>query len=81
MDATDLAGVIFTGGAVGDAGGAAVQVFEDDLLTLDDELTDTTCTATARQSTHSFLEIHLSVVSDVLPTKPVLMPAVLARRV
>ena len=38
--ATDLTWVIFAGGTVGDARGAAVQVFEDDLLSLDDQLTD-----------------------------------------
>lgn len=44
MDVTDLAWVILAGGAVCDTGRAAVKVFEDDFLTLDDQLTDTACT-------------------------------------
>lgn len=35
-----LAGAVFAGGTVGDAGGVPVEVFEDDFLTLDDQLAD-----------------------------------------
>lgn len=43
MSGTDLAWVIFAGGTVCDPSRAAVKVFEDDLFTLDDQLTDTAC--------------------------------------
>lgn len=43
MDATDLAWVVFTGGAVCDTSSAAVKVFEDHFFTLDDQLPDTAC--------------------------------------
>lgn len=45
MDVSDLAWVVFAGGAVCDTGRAAVEVFEDDFLPLDDQLTDTACMA------------------------------------
>lgn len=49
-DAADLAWVVFAGGAVGDPGGAAIDVLEDDFITLDDELTDAACiTATSNE--------------------------------
>ena len=40
---TDLAGLVLACGTVGDAGGAAVEIFEDHFLVLDDQLTDTAC--------------------------------------
>ena len=40
----DLAGAVLAGGTVGHACGAAIQVFEDDLLPLDDQLADTAYT-------------------------------------
>lgn len=43
MEVTDLARVVFARGAVRDASRAAVEVFENDLLTLDNQLTDTAC--------------------------------------
>ena len=43
LDAADLAWEVFACGTVCDSSGAAVQVFEDHLLTLDDQLTDTAC--------------------------------------
>lgn len=46
MDATDLAWVVFAGGTVCDTGRAAVKIFEDDFLSLDDQLTDTACIVT-----------------------------------
>lgn len=45
VDATDLARLVLAGGAVCDASGAAVEVFEDDFISLDDQLTDTACRA------------------------------------
>lgn len=43
LDAADLAWVVFARGTVCDSSRAVVQVFEDHLLTLDDQLTDTAC--------------------------------------
>lgn len=40
---TDLAGLVFAGGAARHPRRAAVQVFEDHFLSLDDQLTDAAC--------------------------------------
>lgn len=75
----DLAWLIFTGGTVCDPSRAAIKVFKDDFVTLDDQLTDTTCTETI------FIKDNVSCTENfyktfgILPTKPDLMPAVLAR--
>ncbi len=42
-DATDLAWVVFAGGTVCDPGRTAIEVLEDDFITLDDKLTDAAC--------------------------------------
>lgn len=54
MDVTDLAWAIFAGGTVCDTSRAAVQVFEDHFITLDDQLTDTACTAATSNKDESF---------------------------
>lgn len=84
MDVTDLAWEVFAGGTVCDTSGAAVEVFEDHFLALDDQLTDAACIAAI--SNRNFTQRRLFPLgwcksSSVLPTKPVLMPAVLARTV
>lgn len=44
MDDTDLAGVVFAGGTICHPSRATVKIFENDLFTLDDQLTDAACT-------------------------------------
>lgn len=80
---TDLAWVIFAGGTVCHPGRAAVEFFKDDFLSLDDQLTDTACVKNRKnkllqRERRVFSTICFSKHYEVLPTKPVLMPAVFA---
>lgn len=92
MDVTDLAWVVLAGGTVCNTSRAAVKVFKDDLFSLDDQLTNTACRVaisvkdmavlhTKKPFSPSYIFCDGVNQSDVLPTKPVLMPAVLARTV
>ena len=59
-DVTDLAWLVFAGGTVCDTGRAAVQVFEDDLITLDDQLTDTACKVAISSKENAFSPFDIS---------------------
>ena len=54
VDATDLARLVLAGGAVCDPSGAAVEVFEDDFIALDDQLTDAACRAAVSNKYKAF---------------------------
>lgn len=63
--------MISAGRTVCDTSRAAVKVFEDDLLTLDHQLTDTTCQATVLSKDESSQRKKSLRLSDELTDEPV----------
>jgi len=63
IDKTDLAWMFFAGGTVCDASRAAVEVFKDDFLSLDDQLTDATCINFSKNNTLQ-IENSLSIQTE-----------------